>query len=251
MNLTYQDELVIQLSPERAGASRPTRPSTRRNGLVAPKFLVGALLVCVTALMAAPANAQQIVDQILTLVNDDVITRIDLLWSIAMDPKAPSPVGPVGSDLLSQKLDVMIDERLIAQEAARIPTTPITQEEIDKKRTELIKNFRSEAEFRQRVGSVGLTPQRIDDLLRQRILIDRFVDFRFRSFVLVTEQEIRRYYDETLAPEVRKQGQIPPPLDQVRDGIVPILKQRKIDDEISRWIASARQRADVVQLAEP
>ena len=219
--------------------------------LIATQRLVGALVVCVTGLATQAANGQQTVDQILTLVNDDLITRIDLLWSIAMDPKAPSPAGPVGPDLLNQKLDVMIDERLIAQEASRIPASPITQDEIDKKRTELIKGFRSEAEFRQRAGSVGLTPQKIDELLRQRILIDRFVDFRFRSFVLVTEQEIRRYYDETLAPEVRRQGQIPPPLDQVRDGIIPILKQRKIDDEISRWIASARQRADVVQLAEP
>ena len=223
----------------------------RGKRLFAAKLLAGVFAVCMIALCAPAVQAQQTVDQILTLVNDDLITRIDLLWSIAMDPKAPSPAGPVGPDLLSQKLDVMVDERLIAQEAARIPTSPITQDEIDKKRTELIKSFRNEAEFRQRVGSVGLTPQKIDELLRQRILIDRFVDFRFRSFVLVTEQEIRRYYEETLAPEVRKQGQIPPPLDQVRDGIVKLLKQGKIDDEISRWIASARQRADVVQLAEP
>lgn len=225
--------------------------ANRQKVLVAAKLLVGALVVCMTALVAPAVNGQQTVDQILTLVNDEVITRIDLLWSIAMDPKAPSPVGPVGSDLLSQKLDVMIDERLIAQEAARIPTSPITQDEIDKKRTELIKNFRNEAEFRQRVGSVGLTPQKIDELLRRRILIDRFVDFRFRSFVLVTEQEIRRYYEETLAPEVRKGGQIPPSIDEVRESIVKLLKQVKIDDEISRWLASSRQRADVVQLAEP
>jgi hypothetical protein len=222
-----------------------------RTRLGAVKLLVWISAVCLSVSLAPIAHAQQVVDQILTLVNDDIISRIDLLWSIAMDPKAPSPAGPVGSDLLAQKLDVMIDERLIAQEAARIPTTPITQDEIDKKRSDLIKGFRSEADFRQRVGSVGLTPQKIDELLRQRILIDRFVDFRFRSFVLVTEQEIRRHYDESLAPEVRKQGQVPPPVDQVREGIVALLKQRKIDDEISRWIASARQRADIVQLAEP
>jgi hypothetical protein len=202
-------------------------------------------------LLAQNARAQQTVDQILTLVNDDIITRIDLLWSIAIDPKAPSPVGPVGSDLLRQKLDVMIDERLVSQEAARIPATDITQEEIDRKRTELIAGFKSEAEFRQRVGSVGLTPQKIDELLRQRILIDRFVDFRFRSFVLATDQEIQRYYEEQLVSEVRKKGQVPPPIDQVRDKITEILKQQKIDTELDRWLSAARQRAEVVQLAEP
>jgi hypothetical protein len=207
----------------------------------------------VLMLIAQFVPAQQVVDQILTLVNDDIITRTDLLWSIAIDAKAPSPAGPVGPDLLRQKLDVMIDERLIAQEAARIPTTEISQDEVDKKRTELIKSFASEAQFRERAGSVGLTPVKIDELIRQRILIDRFVDFRFRSFVLVTEQEIRRYYDEILVPQLRRVGQVPPPVEdpKIREGIVAILKQEKINAEIDRWITLARQRADVVQLAEP
>lgn len=217
----------------------------------------GAVLFCVMAVTAPVIVAQQTVDQILTLVNDDLITRIDLLWSIAMDPQAPSPVGPVGSDLLSRKLDVMIDERLIAQEATRIPTAEITQDEVDKRRTELIKSFPSEVQFRERVGSVGLTPEKIDELIRQRILIDRFVDFRFRSFVLITEQDIQRYYDEVLVPAIRNRGLVPPSLSDVqdgksvRDGISATLKQRKINDEVERWLSQARQRADVVQLAEP
>lgn len=217
----------------------------------------GTVLFCLLGMIAPGAGAQQTVDQILTLVNDDLITRIDLLWSIAMDPQAPSPVGPVGSDLLSRKLDVMIDERLIAQEAARVPTAEITQDEIEKRRTELIRSFPSEVQFRERVGSVGLTPEKIDDLIRQRILIDRFVDFRFRSFVLITEQDIQRHYDEVLVPAIRNRGLVPPSLDEVqdgksvRDGISATLKQRKINDEVERWLSQARQRADVVQLAEP
>lgn len=214
-------------------------------------------VACAITLLTPSARAQQTVDQILTLVNDEVITRIDLLWSLAMAPDAPSPAGPVSSDVLRLKLDVMIDERLIAQEAARIPTAEITQDEVDKKRTELIKSFRNEGEFRQRVGSVGLTPQKIDELLRQRILIDRYVEFRFRSFVLVTEQEIQRYYAETFVPQMRAKGQVPPALDQMLEGatihdrISVILKQEKINAEIDRWLTSARQRADIVQLAEP
>src|SRR5262249_8055467 len=217
----------------------------------------GLILVCAIALSTSTAQAQQIVDQILRLVNNEPITRTDLLWSIGMDPQAPSPVGPVGADLLLRKLDVIIDERLIAQEAARIPTADITQDEIDKRRAELIRSFRSEAEFRERIGSVGLTPQKLDELLRQRILIDRFVDFRFRSFVLVTTQEIQQEYERNFVPEMRRRGQIPPGLDQrlekgtVREQLAERLKNKKIDEEIERWLAAARQRADIVPLAEP
>jgi hypothetical protein len=226
--------------------------------LVCGKLVPAAALLFLMVMITSLVRAQQTVDQILTLVNDDLITRIDLLWSIAMDAQAPSPIGPVGSDLLSRKLDVMIDERLIAQEATRVPTAEITEDEIAKKRTELIKSFPSEAQFRERVGSVGLTPQKIDELLRQRILIDRFVEFRFRSFVLITDQDIQRYFDEVLAPGIRNSGLVPPSLDEVqkdgktvREGIRAILKQRKINDEVERWLSQARQRADIVQLAEP
>ena len=203
------------------------------------------------------AQAQQTVDQILVLVNEDIIARSDLLWNVALDPKAPSPAGNISSDILRQTLDVMIDQRLIVQEARRVPGVQITAEEISKRRTQLIKQFKSEAEFRQRVEAVGLTPQRIDDLVRQRIYIERFIDFRFRSFVFVTEQEIKTYYDERFASEIRKRGQVPPTLDQVSEGktvreqISDIMKQEKINQEIDTWLNATRQRADIVHLAEP
>lgn len=213
--------------------------------------------LCFLLLSSGSARAQQTVDQILTLVNEDIIARSDLLWSLAMDPKAPSPASNISSDLLRQKLDVMIDQRLIAQEARRVPGVQITPEDISKKRTQLIAQFKSEAEFRQRVEAVGLTPQRIDDLIRQMLFIERFIDFRFRSFIFVTEPEVKTYYDERLVPEIRKQGQIPPALDQTLDGktvhdrIGDILKQEKINQEIDTWLNNTRQRADIVHLAEP
>jgi hypothetical protein len=205
----------------------------------------------VLLLSATGAVAQKTVDQILVLVNDEVITKSDLLWSLALDPQAPNPAAAVSGDVLRQKLDIMVDERLVSQEAARIPASEVTEPEIRKKRTDLIARFKSEAAFRERVGSVGLTPDRIDELLRQRILIERFVDFRFQTFVFVTEPEIQKYYDETLAPDVRRRGQVPPPLDKVRDNINSILKAEKVNDELDRWLSATRQRADIVVLAEP
>ncbi|HXG64615.1 MAG TPA: hypothetical protein VNO70_05880 [Blastocatellia bacterium] len=209
-------------------------------------------------LLPTPARAQsaRIVDQILTLVNNEVITRTDLLWSLALDPRAPSPAGPVDDDVLRRKLDVMIDERLVLQEASKIPTE-VTPEEISRKLAELIKSFPSEAAFRERVNAVGLTEERINELMRHRVLIDRFVDFRFRSFVLVTNQEIQRYYEEEFAPEIRKRGAVPPPLDAklengvtVREQITRILRERKIEEEIDRFLIAARQRAEIVQIVE-
>jgi hypothetical protein len=221
--------------------------------LCGPRLALAFVLLFSSCL---PAHAQDVVDQMIALVNEEVITKTDLLWSLALDPKSPSPAGNLSSDVLRQKLDVMIDQRLIWQEASRVPAADVSQEEINQRRTVLIKQFPNETAFRQRVESVGLTPQRIDDLIREMILIERFAEFRFRSFVLVTEQDVQTYYNDKLAAEMRNKGQVPPSLDQVIEGatvreqINAILKQEKINQEIDRWMNAARQRADIVLLVE-
>ena len=215
-----------------------------------PAAIMALWLLCAGLCVAPEGAAQELIDQIITIVNDDIITRTDLLWSIAMDPKAPSPSGPLSADLLRQKLDTMIDERLIAQEAARMPAADITAEELDKARSGLIQTFGSEDVFRRRVESVGLTPARIDRLLRQRILITKFVDFRFQSFIFVSDKEIQAYYDQRLAPEISKAGRVAPPLSKVRDDIAEILKREKVNEEIDRFLREVRQRANIIQLVD-
>lgn len=242
---------------------RPSNPATlvnRRLYTASLRLRVAVSLLVVACCLlpvASSVRAQKVVDQIVTLVNEDIITRTDLLWSIALDANAPSPAGQVSSDLLRRALEVRIDQLLILQEARRLPAADLTPEEVRRKRTELIKQFKSESEFRERVEAVGLTPQRINDLVREIIQIERYVDFRFRSFVFVTDADIQKYYDERLAPELRKQGQVPPPLDSklpnghiVRDDISDILKQEKINEEIDKWLKSTRERADIVQLVD-
>jgi hypothetical protein len=228
------------------------------------RCVAASFCIFVFCLLPRCAQAQQqqprggvVVDQIIALVNDETITRSDLLWSIALDPKAPSPAGPISSDILQRRLEVIIDESIIGQEAARVPSAPITEEDINRRRAELIASFPSEAAFRERVESVGLTPDRINDLIRQMILRERFIEFRFRSFVLVTDRDIQRYYDEKFAPEMRRRGAVPPSLDDklemgtVREQIQRILLVEKIQQEEERWLEAARQRADIVHLAEP
>jgi hypothetical protein len=217
------------------------------------KWIIAALCWCMLLGLAQDSvRGQSVIDQIVTLVNGDMVTRSDLLWSIALAPDAPGPEHQISSDILKQKLEVMIDQRLIAQEAARLPAAAITQDEINKARNDLIASFGSAEVFRRRVESVGLTQQRIDRLIREMIVINKFIDFRFRSFVFVTDQEVDQYYQSRLVPEMRRQNAVPPPVTdpKLREQIVAILKQQKINDELDRFLKDLRARADIVQLAE-
>jgi hypothetical protein len=224
------------------------RLRTTDYGLRTMSYLLSFAL-CLFSVAAAPQ--QKVVDQILTLVNDEVITRIDLLWSLALDPQAPNPANGVNADLLRQKLDVMIDERLINQEATRIPTTDVSQDEVNVKRQALIATFANETAFRQRLEAVGLTAEKLDELLRRRILIEKYVAFRFESFVFVTDQEVQEYFEQKLVPRLKERGEVPPALDKVSEMIRTLLKEEKKVGELERWLTSARQRAEIISLVEP
>ena len=234
-------------------------------GIEAPRTLQRLVasslaLLCILLALATPASAQnqRVIDEILVLVDGDIITRTDLIWNLALDKNAPSPAGPVSADLLARELDTTINQRLLAHEAARLPSAEITKDEVDKKRVELSQQFSSEAAFRTRIESVGLTPDKLDEMIRQLIAIERFVEFRFRSFVFVSEQDIQRFYDQEFAPKMRDGGAVPQPLDAVlpnkrtvREDIAEIVKAEKITQEIDRWLTDASQRAEIVKLAEP
>ena len=240
---------------------RHTKRSRRE--FLRPRVFGAICLIVVSVLWPFVSNAraqnQKVIDQILVLVDGDIITRSDLIWNMALEPKSPSPAGPVSSDLLSLELDVTINQRLIAHEAARVPSAELGRDEVNKRQAELIAQFPSETAFRKRIESVGMTPDKLEELVREMIARERFIDFRFRSFVFVTEQEIQAYYDKELVPKIRAQGAVPPALDadlpnekrKVRDSITEILKAEKIEQEESRWLKDATQRADIVRLAEP
>jgi hypothetical protein len=209
------------------------------------------LLSMAFCLLLAAIPQQKVVDQILTLVNDEPITRTDLLWSLALDADAPNPASGVSSDLLKQKLDVMIDEKLITQEALRIPAAEIPAEEINAKRKALITTFKTEEAFRQRLEGVGLTADKLDELLRIRIIIDKYVTFRFESFVIVTDQEVQEYYEQKFVPSQKAKGQVPLSIKDATDYIRAEIKGEKVFAELETWLTSTRQRAEIIPLVEP
>ena len=100
--------------------------------------LVGALLYFVPV-----CTAQKVVDKMVATVNagvrTDLITYSDLLWQLSLQPRSLLD-NPTSEDL-NRALRLLIDQRLILQEAEKIPTIVPTQKEISYARNEKKSNF--------------------------------------------------------------------------------------------------------------
>ena len=197
--------------------------------------------------------AQEVVDRMVATVNagvrTDLVTYSDLIWQLALQPNTPL-VSPTSQDL-NRALRLVIDQRLILQEAEKLPTIAPTDEEIKAARDQLSKAFPSAAEFQQRLMLVGLTSEKLNEILAQRVRIEKYLDFRFRNFVLINQKEITDYYNEVYVPRLRSRspGQIVPTLEEARSEIEITLTEAKIESDTDAFLDNARERAEIVMLS--
>ena len=197
--------------------------------------------------------AQQVVDKMVATVNagvrTELITYSDLMWQLALQPN--TPLDNPNSQDLNRALRLLIDQRLILQEAEKLPTIVPTPAEIAETRAELARQFSSEPEFRSRLLRVGLTSEKLDEIIEQRLKMEKYLDFRFRNFVVISQQEIADYYRDVYVPRLRSRspGRIVPTLEQARAEIENNLREAKIESDTDAFLDTARERAEIVMLS--
>ena len=198
------------------------------------------------------AKAQDVVDRMVATVNTGVrpslITYSDLLWQLALEPN--TPLENPSSENLNRVLNLIISQRLILQEAERLPAIDPSAKEIEDRLNEFVKLFPSQAEFQERVARVGLSAEQLREIVRQRLTIEKYLDFRFRSFTVVTQKEIDDYYRDVYVPRLRRQqpGRLVPELKEVNKEIETELTESKIESETDEFLDSIRERAEITSL---
>ncbi len=226
--------------------------STKASKILSSGSLAAAVLLAAHSFQPT-AFAQQVVDKMVATVNAGsqsacdlcLITYSDLLWQLALQPKT-SLANPT-SDEFNRALGLIVDQRLILEEAEKLPSIEPTAEEVKAARNELVQTFPSQAEFQLRLQRVGLTAEKLNQILEQRVRIEKYLDFRFRNFVVITQKEIEDYYRDVYAPRL-KGRQIVPSLEEARSEIERILTEAKIESDMDAFLDNARERAQIVTL---
>jgi len=202
--------------------------------------------------LCARTQAQTVTDKIVATVTNgsratpDIVTYSDLVWQLALEPGRPFSATP-GSAALNDALRRLEDQLLILQEARKLPSpdTPEAVAQLDKdvqdKINELVRAFGSRTALEERMTHVGLSTEHLNAIMRDRVAIERYLDFRFRSFVLISPKEITDRYNQRYG-SLRNTGRIIPPIDQVRDRIEDELREEKIESDISNFIDTLREQ---------
>lgn len=144
-----------------------------------------------------------VVDRILAVVNEDIITLYDiesLMRPVLNNLKAqglpPEREGQAVANLRAEMLDNMINVKLTEQEVKRYKIT-VTEEEIDNQLRQ-IKQRRSltDENLRALLAQEGATLEEYRKDLKLQIQRTKLVNREVRSKVVITQAEIKAYYEK-------------------------------------------------------
>lgn len=214
-------------------------------------FAVGIALLAGSAVFG-----QKTVDRTLAVVGDnsgrpELVTYSDVLWQIALE--GSSSLAPPADEEVARALETVIRQRLFVLEANRLPQAPPTEAEIKSEIKDLLSQFPSTLEFEARLRSVGFESVKDPDferLMTERVRIKKYIDFRFRSFVVVTPDDERKYFNEVLLPDFKRRfpGSPEPTFIERREQINKLLVERGVAQSIEAFIDEAERTAEIVYL---
>lgn len=146
-----------------------------------------------------------LVDRIVAEVNDDIITLYDLNRKAAPYIKRVKAMArPLEEErrmiyeLREKVLNQMIDEKLTDQEIQRYNIN-VSEEAIDKTIEEMKKrSYLTDQQLREQLETEGLTMEDYREQMKNQILRIRLVNREVKSKIVITDEDIRSYYEAHL-----------------------------------------------------
>ncbi len=193
----------------------------------------------------ATPGKPNLVDRVLAVVDEDPILQSDVDRVVRLGLQAPNP-GEGAEAFRKRVLGSLIEDRLRWHEVDRFGFTEVPVELVEAEVTKIQKGFPDDRAFQKALADAGLTLQGLRQRMTQQLLIVTYVDERLGPQAQIANDEIEKYYQSVLVPEMKKRGQPAPPREEVRDQIREVLKQKKLTAALAKWTEELRGKADIV-----
>jgi peptidyl-prolyl cis-trans isomerase SurA len=233
---------------ERNGPVGPARGAKR-----GPQPLSIALMLCCGLLCLGFPDGlifrAEVIDRLVAVVNRQIITLGDVEREMKLqelDPLTGDLTGmsssqqpKVTQDLLVQRL---IEQTLIREQIQQFPGLEIADEQVQSQVAAIEKKVGGAEKLAQMKVDSGA----LQDRLRWQLQVMKFIDYRFRQFVVVDTKEIEAYYQNQFLPELQKRNVVPAPgLPEVEERIRKIVTEEKLNTQVDEWLASLRKDATI------
>jgi peptidyl-prolyl cis-trans isomerase SurA len=210
---------------------------------VAPGFIARAQL----------SSQPEILDRVEAVVSNRAILASDIENELRLSILDPER-GQHGPLTAPRALRLLVARALIQQQIQQSymqvaePTDDDIQARLKEMREQLPicvqKKCSTDAGWAAFLKENNLTQTDIENYLRLRTEILNFIEYRFRQGIQIQQDQIAKYYKETLLPQYPKNEKAPA-LETVAPRIEEILLQQQVNQLFTAWLRDLRKQGDV------
>lgn len=176
------------------------------------------------------------------LLHSDVDFRARLRLTRELGGRVPR--GPVPPELLRASLDELVGEALIAREARRVQVGVPSSQALRDERRALADLAGGVESFAAVVSTLGATETELAAMVERRALVRLFLDANLRGGTQISDAEVAALHASGEHPFLGQE------LDEVREPLRALLRRRRIETAVARWIEVLRGRT-VIRLVAP
>jgi hypothetical protein len=202
------------------------------------KHLTALILICV------PAAGSVVIDRIAVIVDKHAVKLSEVDRDVRVTEflnREPLSLTP---DTKHKAADRLVDQQIIRGELATGGYARASDSNADAMLQQLRRDrfANSDARMKQSLAQYGLTEDELRDQLLWQLTVLRFIDERFRPGVLVTDDQVKQYYDQHAT--LHKVA-----YDKASAQIRETLEGEQVNQQFESWL-DARRKSGVVQFRE-
>ncbi len=183
----------------------------------------------IICLLAATSLKAEIIDRMVAVVNNHIITLSDL----RREREIRTVLGIAEPKDDKTILRELIDAQIIEDQIAQFPGIDVTETQLD-------------SELKKHADLRGVSPEVLREAILRRLRASEFVQVRFRQFIRPTDEEVRNYYRTVFVPRAERQGMTPiPSFEQIEEAVRMNVTEEKVAHEIENWLDAIRRRSDI------
>ncbi len=210
-------------------------------------FLKGLIIIWICfGVAVAGAEKSEVIERIVAVVNDEVITLSDLNAALApYEPKIREMNYPLEKEmqvrfkLREDIIGQLIEKRLTDQQVDK-KDIKIGEAEVSRA-IERVKSLNqlTDEDLRAQLKSQGMDYDAYRREIRTQLQRNRLVGYEVKSKIVITDEDIQAYYDENKEALGNK------PLETLRTFISDELYQDAVGKKFTQWLSDLKKEAHI------
>ncbi len=197
--------------------------------------------------LAASPLQGQLLDRIAVTVDDRVITLGDVIDEIRLAALLEGAALEITPESKRRAAERLVESLLLSRDMEMTRFPPVSDEELE----EFLARIRTArglnaAAWEDEVRRYQLSPAHVREQLRRRLGVLRYIEFRFRPQVQLTDAEVRQYMQDRLGPgSAPMAGNPERALEAARQAAESALAAQRVNELVDAWLKDTRKRARI------